>query len=149
MAKTSLANRATRALYRKGIDANWHSGTVSTVNSTVFQIRSDLITATYDFLLYGETANLVQALSIAKHSKHKVLSRLLTADEFTEVTRFKFLLKVGMKFTDDKEHVEFILYVKDSFGKARQVNTLSKLTQERLKQYTNALKKIEEIYETL
>lgn len=149
MIRTSLTSHATRNCFRKTIDASWHNGTTSTAQSTIFRICSDIVTSTYDFLLEGDTANLIQALKNAKYSKHKSQNRVLTADEYTEVTPFKYRVRIGVKISEDKNSVQFVLYVKDSFGKGRSVATTSKQTQARLAQFTNKLHELEVIYKTL
>ena len=149
MNRTSLTNHATRNSFRKTINANWHNGTTSTSQSTIFHIHSDIVTSTYDFLLDGETANLLQALKNAKYSKHKGLKRIITADEYTEVTPFCYKLKIGVKLSDDKQNVKLNLYVLDAYGKGRLISGMSDLTKIRLKYITDKLHELEMIYKTL
>ena len=112
MAKSSLSNHATRTLYRKSVDANWHEGITSTEASPILHIQSDVIASTYDFLLTEDTTNLIQALKNIKKSKRGILKNYIAADEFTYVPKYDLNLKISIAFFENKTSIEIKLFVK-------------------------------------
>lgn len=149
MVKTSLSNHASNILYRKPVNACWHDKVTCTTESTVKQIQSDVVAASYEFLMTYDSTNLLQALKIAKSTSLKFEHGIISCDEFTEVSYTKALLRLFIKFSDDKKKIKVKCFIQRESKPVCSITTSSASVPEKLRELHKAIIKLEDDYDNL
>lgn len=151
MVKTSISNHAISSYYRKQVNACWHDKVTCTVNSTSKQIQSDVIAAAYDFLTTDEydSTNLLQALKIAKNSKHRFEHDIISCDEFIEALHPKALLRLLIKFSPTKEKIKVKCFIQRKSKPLYSLTRDSMFADDNFRKLQRAIIELENDYDEL
>lgn len=149
MSKTSLFNPATRNCFRRNLDACWHDTVTCTSESSLSKILSDIIAASYQFLLTNDSTNLLQALKIAKISTRKFQNKLISCDDPIDLPNSTISLRLSIKFSDDKKKIIVKCFIQNGKQPLSSINTESKNVKKEYMHIYNSIIKLKEDYEQL